>query len=234
MRRVQPGLRLVPVVTGRRSRLGGPALLPPGEEWPHTGDGRPLTFLAGIDLGELRSRGVLPSDGWMLFYADTGTDELGGPLVEPAPNEEGSRARMWYVGPPDAPVPADTPAAVDRPLRPAWIETSVQLTLPDDYALPEELGLDEDEEVVYGETAALLRYGDGGSPREVGDHWILGAWTNVQSHPRAEDSVLLLHMASDASIGFEFLGGGALQFLISRSALEAGDWSAVVAEPGLP
>ncbi len=234
MRRVEPGLRLTPIIDECRGRLGGPVLLPPGMEWPHTSDGRPLAFLAGIDLGEMSSLGALPNEGWMLFYADTGTDELGGPLVEPAPNEEGSRARMWYVGPPDAPVPADTPPAVDRPLRPAWVEGSVQLTLPDDYVLSEELGFDDDEEELYGELTGRLRYGDSGWSPEVGAHWILGTWTNVQGHPRDEDSVLLLHLASDKSIGFEFLGGGALQFLISKSELDARDWSAVVAEPGLP
>src|SRR6185312_15136568 len=43
-------LQLVPAAVEARSRLGGPALLPRGESWPRDGRGRPLTFLAAIDL----------------------------------------------------------------------------------------------------------------------------------------------------------------------------------------
>ena len=43
--------------TDANTRLGGPGLLPAGAAWPRTSAGRPLAFLAGLDLAELPTAG---------------------------------------------------------------------------------------------------------------------------------------------------------------------------------
>ena len=52
----------------RRSRIGGPPQLPPGIDWPRDPDGRPLTFIATIDLGENPPLDPLPERGTLLVF----------------------------------------------------------------------------------------------------------------------------------------------------------------------
>jgi len=52
------------------SKLGGVPDLPADLEWPAWG-GRPLDFLAQIDLAELEIETGLPKQGLLLFFADT-------------------------------------------------------------------------------------------------------------------------------------------------------------------
>ena len=93
------GLQILPAADGdARSRLGGPALLPQGESWPTLRPGRPLSFLAALDLAEVRAAGGderLPGEGWLLFFADLDNDDYG--LVDFASNEEGMPARVLFV-----------------------------------------------------------------------------------------------------------------------------------------
>lgn len=51
-----------------QSRFGGTPDLPHDVEWP-TREGRPLTFLAQIDLTQVRASD-LPAAGWLLFFYD--------------------------------------------------------------------------------------------------------------------------------------------------------------------
>jgi hypothetical protein len=62
-------------------------------------------------------------------------------------------------------------------------------------------------------------------------HWVGGHIPSVQGEEYERDSVLLLHMAYDDSLGFHFLDGGTLQFRIPADALARGDYGAVTAEP---
>ncbi len=83
---------------GGPSRIGGPALLPPGQEWPHKLDGRPLSFLAALDLAALGAFAPLPTSGTLLVYIDF--DEFGDlDFVD--------GTRVFHA--PDAPVPATAP-----------------------------------------------------------------------------------------------------------------------------
>ena len=182
--------------------LGGPPLLPPGEDWPQG-----LTFLAGIDTSGIES---LP-DGWMLFFADP--EEW---------IEDGEGARFFFT---TEPVEAAGPA-----LRRRRVRAVPQLTLPDGWDAGSELGLDPAEAEAYEPVANWLRHGEEHSFDDP-DHWVLGSVTDVQGNPLEEDDeVLLLHLSWDTALGFEYLDGGALRFSIPRDALAAGDWSHVRAE----
>lgn len=79
------------------SRIGGPALLPPGQEWPRTADDRPLSFLAALDLAALGSYAPLPTSGTLLVYCDVEFDDLD--FVD--------GTRVFHV--PGEPVPATAP-----------------------------------------------------------------------------------------------------------------------------
>ncbi len=71
MARVRDGIALRAAEgDGVRSRLGGPGLLPAGEDWPHDPDGVPLTLIAAIDLAEMPDMDPLPPDGTLLMYWD--------------------------------------------------------------------------------------------------------------------------------------------------------------------
>ena len=61
------------------------------------------------------------------------------------------------------------------------------------------------------------------------EHWVGGHVTDVQGEE--PEGVLLLHIAYDEELGFEFLDGGAIQFRIPAEALARGDYGAVTAEP---
>lgn len=196
----QVGYRLV--AGDGAGHLGGPPLLPRGEAWPEG-----LTFLAGIDTQAIEA---LP-DGWMLFFADP--EEW---------IEDGEGARFFFTA---DPVPAEGPALRPRPVR-----AEATLTLPDGWEDGARLGLDPAEAEAYDEVAALLRYGDAGYDPDGPDHWVLGCVTDVQGYGVEDGEVLLLHLGWDTELGFEYLDGGALRFALPRSALDAGDWSAVGAE----
>ena len=58
------------------SRLGGTPLLPAGDSWPLAPDGRALTFIAALDLGELPRLPPLPGGGTLLFFWDLAFHEL--------------------------------------------------------------------------------------------------------------------------------------------------------------
>ncbi|HEV2811856.1 MAG TPA: DUF1963 domain-containing protein [Solirubrobacteraceae bacterium] len=129
-------LQLMPSAEGApapRSRLGGPALLPAGAEWPRDRRGRPLTFLAGLDLGELGDfdeRDLLPRSGWLLTFADIANENIEG-LIDESGNAEGDLARVFVV---DDPVPATEPddllADANNVLRRRPVTTRAVPTLP--------------------------------------------------------------------------------------------------------
>lgn len=218
--------RLAATAADTRTRLGGGALLPPGESWPHARGDRPLSFLGAVDLRELPSDTPLPDAGWMLFYADIDNDDALG-LVEPEENQPGSPGRFFYVE--SEPVSTEPPPGT-LTLNERYVQPTEQLTLPDDYEVAERLELDPAAGSVYEEIANELRYGPEGWG-SCNDHWVLGAATGAQGHPSDEGTLLLFHISFDTDLDFEFLDGGVIQFRIPEEALAARDWRAVTIEP---
>ncbi len=161
----QIGLQVLPATHGEaRSRLGGPALLPRGEGWPMLRPGRPLSFLAGLDLAEVRAAGGddrLPGEGWLLFFADLDNDEDG--LIDCAPNEEGMPARVLFVPAGQSPVEVAVPAElIGRDgfvLNPRPVVFDPCLTLIADYEATDRLGLDEYEAESWDEVQEVLASG---------------------------------------------------------------------------
>ena len=219
----RPVLRLLPSA-GARSRIGGPPLLPPGEPWPDAA-GRPLTFLAALDLSELPAE-ELPDEGWLLFFANLDFEGDEGDFEgEPTPNEEGAPARVLPVPPGAEPVEA---APRGQPFGHRAVAPVEQLLLPDDIEAPGRAGLDPAAAHAYEEIASLLRYGT--EDQMLGhDHWVLGVASGAQGY-QAQEEVQLLFVGADDELDFMFADGGPVWFSLSREALAARDWSAVVAE----
>ncbi|HYZ30128.1 MAG TPA: DUF1963 domain-containing protein [Thermoleophilaceae bacterium] len=216
------------------SRLGGPALLPPGVGWP-TGPGdRPLSFLAAIDLKELPAREAWPTDGWWLFFAELGEDEDGWGFFEPERNVDGARARLLHVPAADEPVEAEPPSSLLENgllLRHRSVTFEPVLTLPDGYDAAQSLGLDPFEVRAYDSLQAALSSALGEPSWSGGRHWVGGQVTGAQGEPPEEGTELLLHLANDHSLDFSFLDGGTIQFRIAADALARSDYGAVEADP---
>ena len=216
-------LRLEETHRDVRSRFGGAGLLPPGEEWPCAYDGRPLTFIAGVDLSELPAAGEpLPTGGWLLFFVDLGVwdeDILG--FVDLAENRDGQGARVLWTEPGTEPVAATNPG---DPLAERPIEAHAQLSLPDDWDASGRLELRPAAEMAYKDVRQEIM--TAGS-----DHWMLGVLHQGQGDPAPPDSLLLMRLSDDGqTLGEGFMDAGEVQFWISRDAFAARDWSAVTAE----
>jgi hypothetical protein len=73
MRRVRDGVALSPDLPAARTRLGGPALLPVGVEWPGLHDDWHLGFLLLLALEELPPGAGLPPSGTLLVFEEMET-----------------------------------------------------------------------------------------------------------------------------------------------------------------
>jgi Domain of unknown function (DUF1963) len=218
----------------RRSRLGGPAVLPPAAAWPTGPHGRPLSFLAGVDLSELPARGAWPTAGWWLFYAELGEDEDGWGFYEPEDNHEGARARMLHIPQGIEPVTCEPPAMLADEgllLGHRRIDFEPVLTLPDESHAMESLGLDPFEARAYEAAQDALWDALGEPSWKGGQHWVAGHVSGAQGEPPEAGTELLLHLANDDSLGFSFLDAGTIQFRIPAEALARGDYAAVRADP---
>jgi len=105
------------------------------------------------------------------------------------------------------------------------------LTLPDGYDAPVSVGLDAFEAQAYEAVLEALWEALDEPSYRGGQHWVRGHVTGAQGHPPDEGTELLLHLAYDDDLGFEFLDGGTIQFRIPVAALARGDYSAVEAIP---
>lgn len=225
--------------TAPRSRLGGACLVAPAAPWPLRPDGRPLSFLAALDLAELEARSTLPAlpaAGTLLFYADLEDDDIYGDL----PNLPESGVLVTYLEPGVTPALASLPRGTPPPPQEATLNerpvTAVRrLTLPTGVDPGAALGLDEFQAQSYEEALEALRRASGpiagdGYPVIEPEHWVGGHVTGVQGNPPAPGTVLLLHLSWDPRLNFMWADGGAFQFRIDAGRLAAGDWSRIVFE----
>jgi uncharacterized protein YwqG len=172
--------------------------------------------VAGIDLAELPPS-ALPAQGVLLFFLDFGTGEGDG-LLDEAPNEPGSTARLFWT--------ENAVAATGPSLNPRPVTALRFLTLPDDWTAGQRLGLDVYDRQTYAELAERL---EAALPAGESRHWLGGHATGVQGAPLDADTALVLSIEDDGDLGFSFLDGGTVQFRIPPDALARRDFSRVIA-----
>lgn len=227
-----------------RSRIGGPAVLPRGVSWP-VREGRPLSFVALVDLAELPAfpgRRRLPATGTLTFFAALER------LFEPERgNRPGRRLRVFYR---PARVPLDD-ARRPRPTRPPPPDVGVEdatvpsvpigfrplLTLVDSLFLADfpRYRLGEAGERAYerasGEwerRSGVPPYGAPGGP--IAQNGVLGIPNAVQDDPRAPGQLTLLTLLPD-TVGGSFLDAGSVSFLIDEDDLRARRWDRIEVYP---
>lgn len=220
------GFRLAPAAGA--SRMGGLPDLPVGTAWP-VFDGRPLNFIAQVDLGELPAvpgHEVMPGAGRLLFFF--AVDDA---LFEPAGAGPDDRARVVYV-PPGVEAQEASPPPTVVPYMARTVVAVSRLTLPSPSPSITALGLDHYEMQAY--TAAWERSLEmkGTPPTHRYHDQLLGHARPIQEDPRmtpddqSKDWTLLLAVHDDASICLDLADAGALYFMIPRDALAGGEWDA--------
>lgn len=181
-------------------KLGGRPDLRPRSRWPSVG-GRPLAFVAQIDLAQLApldSDGQLPPAGLLSFFYGVPAGPLDGDSCEVIFSEPGSplTRREFPDGLPDH----ERFTAVGMTARGL-------LTLPP--AAPS--FLTAEEQGAYDEVRASLE------PEP--SHQLLGHPDIVQSDPRQATEALLLQVDSDTGTGMTWGDVGRVYYLISREDL---------------
>jgi hypothetical protein len=245
--RAAPSLRLVES-EGGRSRLGGRPCLGPEFAWPER-NGSAMSFLAQLDLGEVRSAGGpdwLPDRGLLLFFYDENEgawgfspDDRGGwaVLYDAAP--EGTSERPW---PPTSPETLYAPITVT--VRPHESLPSPNLLEIEPDAL-DEADWDELYNVVAGNDGDPPWHQVGGWPRPIQNEEMElecqfasnGIYCgNPDSYhsdaakslvPGAAEWRLLLQLDSDEDTGMMWGDSGMLYFWIRESEARTGDFSNV-------
>lgn len=227
-----------------RSRIGGPPVLPRGTAWPQR-KGRPLAFVALIDLAELPAfpeRGLLPRTGTLTFFAAMER------LFEPeSGNRPGRRLRVLYRPASTALDAARRPRPTRRPPPDASGDGGVlpsvpiafrpRLTLVEPFFLSDvpRYRLGKRGEQAYERASAEWDRRSGvpvyGAPGgELAINSVLGIPEAVQGDPRERGEVSLLSVIPD-SFGGDFLDAGSVTFTMRRSDLVARRWSRIAVWP---
>ncbi|WP_210494721.1 YwqG family protein [Patulibacter sp. SYSU D01012] len=230
--RMVDGIALSPDgATDPRLRIGGDPLLPPDEPWPHAPDGRPLSFVAALDLAAVPPLAPLPRAGVLLVFWDTAFHEL-------ERMDFVAATRVFLVPPEHAPVPAATPDGAERAAGVPQAATVVPFPAPD-------ATLDTDD-VPDGVPAYEL---DDALQQEYGDR-LLGAerpiqgpvldevpyWL-VQGFPATRERYSAAELAGEGWAflaqlgepdGLRFGDVGALYLVLPRADLQAGRFDRVM------
>lgn len=242
--RTRPGIALTGTRDPRRTRIGGPGVLPPGAAWPgrwaECFDGVTrflhLALLAVIDFSELPHVPPLPPDGTLVLYHDLETHGFGQPF---------SGTRALYVPKGEPLVEAPEPEHVTFPL-PGRAMTGVAVPISGE---PEAVLRELPEE----EHEPLIEAMNDLSGARNGDHHLAGSSVDIQGPALEEVAWTLQELApSDrpaftdaelAGVGWTLLAqvneepaidlaigdGGALYFVIPAIDLAARRFDRVLA-----
>jgi hypothetical protein len=231
-----------------RTRLGGRPDLQRGAPWPTCG-GRPLSFLAQVDLGELNAAvpGATRGHGLLSVFADLREAANGVPPLEEfygrlrakacgvvIRHSSGPRARLHR--------PAATPRAVHT-LRTTPVRLRPTLTVPNWSAIDTVLGhrLSRRQSDRWFAFADEANYGTlGRRPPITPLHQLLGWSTPIQDDPtygcggggttKVPSRRLLLQLDFDPALRFAIGDGGGLYLTITPRDLRAGRFNRLCAE----
>ncbi|WP_165248398.1 DUF1963 domain-containing protein [Paludisphaera soli] len=216
------------------TRIGGRPDLDDSTEWPRHEDGRPMTFLAQINLDELpegADRGPLPPRGLLSIFSAWGRqDEDGADPLPPDGEPTPEWTCIFHFRDPSGLRRRSTPDGVnDFPAAPGVIVPIV--SLPQDPEEPdvEALGWDE---ATWDAFSGLLCSYDFLQARRVGrplHNQLLGYASFIQGFDPAagEGRRLLFQLGSDDEAAMCWGDGGCLYFFADPEARARGDFSRV-------
>lgn len=220
------------------TKIGGRPDLPPETVWPAYQDGKPLAFLAQIDLAEIAKLGVpikgLPSDGLLSVFSVWGW--LDAHNSDPQTPENGNVDQVgWTVAlhtPPRVKLErARTPRGVNS-FKAAVVEPTPILSLPNHRAEPPLAALDwtDDEYERFDEMQSDFRSIQMGHWLKNSDsfasHHLLGGYALFQQAFPTEvldkGLTMFLQIGSDGNTGMCWGDGGELTFYADAKALAKG------------
>lgn len=229
------------------TRLGGRPDLPRGVRWP-TCHGRPLSFLAQVDLGELNAAvpGATRGRGLLSVFADLRENADGVPPIEELygrlrPKACGVVTRRSSTGRAGRLRRAAPPRGV-RTLRDTPVRLRPTLTVPNWSTIESVLGhrlsrTQSDRWYAFADEASAGILGR--RPPVAPVHQLLGWSTPVQDDPtygcgggttKVPSRRLLLQLDFDPALRFAIGDGGALYLTITPEDLRAGRFDRLCAE----
>jgi uncharacterized protein YwqG len=244
----EPALGLVPSAVDEqalpigKSKIGGGPDLPQGTGWPLAADGRPLAFLAQLELSEIARRlpgWELPKRGLLSFFYDAAQQPFGYQPVDRAGfrviHSDREPDRLRRLAPPRALAPPPLP------VKKLEFENTRSYPDPESYSV-KELALKVHEVEDYRAFLDNLA-----SARPWPDHQVLGYPTAIEDDIQAECQLvsngvdlteegdddtrwralekgagewrLLLKLGADRAAGMPWAEGGRLYFMIRRHDL---------------
>lgn len=244
----RPALHLRPAKAPAFSRLGGLPALPPEMPWPEW-NGKPLAFLAQLDLGELHAAlpSFLPASGQLYFFYD---QEQGAWGFDP--KDVGAWRVLHLPSPRAAAAPRRAPTGLD----PSFVYKPLTVAAHRIDLLPslERLSLDqhnwkEDDDAYFAlrdeAFQGFTHHQTLGFPTPVQDDEMelqcqlasSGVYVGTPEgyedsrvpslKPGAADWRLLLQLDSDDDVGWMWGDVGTLYFWVRESDARRGDFSKV-------
>jgi uncharacterized protein YwqG/predicted DNA-binding protein (MmcQ/YjbR family) len=221
------------------TKIGGKPDLPAKAEWPAYRDGKPLAFLAQINLTEVAKRGSpikgLPAAGLLSVFSVWGW--MKGDDFDPQVPQDGTEANQevngWTVAlhtPARAKLERRKPPRGVNSFKAAAVELTPILSLPNHRAEPPlaALGWSDDEYERFDETQSDFR------SIQMG-HWFRGgtdSWHQLGGYARFQQDfpeevlekglAMVLQIGSDAIAGMHWGDGGELTFYADARALAKG------------
>lgn len=226
-----------------QSKIGGVPDLPEQWPWPLF-DGKPLAFLAQVNLSEIPQdveRGHLPHEGILYFFSVLGWQKDDGDLhpdldaIWDRELEDGFSRVLYFTGQPSSLTRRHRPKGI-RTFRAAAVDYLTKPSLPQasDYARdPVVTALEWSEEELerLDNLAFDFNYVYRKSKGFPPGHQLLGYAECIQNEVTRPDTRLLFQVDSDYyQTGMEWGDGGMIYFVIGRKALEKYDFSGVTAE----
>lgn len=216
------------------ARLGGPAWLAEGEQWPLDAGGNRLEFVAQIDFARLPPLEGFPTEGIARFFV--AADDLWGADFD-HPDRSGI-AVLWHEGPKDSGrLEAPWPPSDDdySPFQKLAVRenglalgAAMVLDLPDPYswqaqALTDGLGRRPGVEALEDELFTLAEARE--QAHKVGGHPSFTQYDFRDAGPNREFDVLLLGLTSDEAVMWGDVGEAS--FMIRSADLASRDFTRV-------
>lgn len=246
---IRPGVRIAadPAHSQKlrpgQSRLGGLPDLPGDVVWP-TANGKPLPFVAQVNLAEIEENvAEMPTSGVLYFFYDAG-------LPQPEqPQFSGGWKVVYYAGNPAALKPSPRPKGLEAVavFKQCAMSFWHEYCLPDDFVLNglltngDRTRYDEQALSAYEQSVGDVSHRLGGYPdvlqeemepqcQQALDDRSGGRVAGQQGDlAKARDWMLLLQVDSDDDAGMRWGSGGRLYFWIRRQDLQARDFGSVMA-----